>query len=142
MLRNDQSLAFPEGGGLLQPVGTANDDLDIIRSDGGIPAKAFVVHEHCQDFIANHGRQLFGDVGGPALHAVETADDHEIACLTAVATLIEPVFGSSRVERSAKNLAREPLRFANPSCFAHHYWFARVADCPLPPASWCANLCN
>src|SRR5580700_612403 len=61
--------------------------------------------------------------------------------------LVPPSFGSAsrfsplpHVERTAKILAGEPLRFANPSCFAHHYWFACAAHCHLLPALWRANI--
>ena len=90
MLREDQALTFPDGGGLLLAANAVDDDQDFVGANGGIAAKILVVDANGENAIADHGAEAIGDVDGSTLHAVVAAEDEEVAAVILTAGPVVP----------------------------------------------------
>lgn len=97
MLRDDQALAFSDGGGLLLAADAVDDDQDLVGADGGITAKILVVDANGKNAIADHGAQAIGDVDGSTFGAVIAAEDEQIAAIMLATVMIAAVIVTTRM---------------------------------------------
>ena len=97
MLRDDQALAFADGGGLLLAADAVDDDQDLIGANGRITAKILVVDAHGKNAIADHGAQAIGDVDGSTFGAVIAAEDEQIAAIMLATVMIAAVIVTTRM---------------------------------------------